>query len=70
MNLLTNKFVEVCSMFHWLDQESLFGVSVYGCLVALEIKSKLYRKHAFFQIDYFSLALSKLSIAVIVKNFL
>ena len=22
---------------HWLDQESLFGVSVYGCLVALEI---------------------------------
>ena len=23
---------------HWLDQKSLWGASVYGCLVALEIK--------------------------------
>ena len=38
---------------HWSGQESVLGVSVYACLVALEIKLQLYHEHAFFQINYF-----------------
>ena len=38
---------------HWLDQESLLGVSVYGFLAALEIRLWLYCDHAFFQTNYF-----------------